>query len=76
MPVSSIHMLIFSPSYLSLVLLLLSLLLCVIGEGLLQGGWIIFDRDGLPRAAFQEDAKQRVPIDKIVDEVKKISVSK
>lgn len=46
------------------------------GEGLLQGGWIIFDRDGFPRAAFQEDAKKRVPIDKIVDEVKKMSVSK
>jgi len=37
---------------------------------------VIFDRDGVPRAAFQEDAKQRVPIDKIVDEVKKMSVSK
>ena len=49
---------------------------CVLGEGLLQGGWIVFDTDGVPRAAFQEDAKQRVPIDEIVDEVKKLSVSK
>lgn len=37
---------------------------------------IVFDRDGIPRAAFQEDAKKRVPIDAIVDEVKKMSVSK
>ena len=37
---------------------------------------IVFDRDGIPRAAFQEDAKKRVPIDAIVDEVKKMSASK
>lgn len=37
---------------------------------------IVFDGDGIPRAAFQEDAKKRVPIDAIVDEVKKMSLSK
>lgn len=46
------------------------------GEGLLQGGWILFDTDGTPRAAFQEDAKKRIPIDKIIEEVNKISDSK
>lgn len=40
------------------------------GEGFLQGGWILFDREGIPRAAFQENAKQRVPIDDILEEVK------
>jgi len=46
------------------------------GEGLLQGGWILFDTDGIPRAAFQEDAKKRIPIDKIIEEAKMMSVSK
>lgn len=46
--------------------------LVVLGEGLLQGGWIIFDKEGVPKAAFQENAKERIPIDKIVEEVKKL----
>eukprot|EP00985_Skeletonema_marinoi_P024096 scaffold16518_cov139-Skeletonema_marinoi.AAC.12 len=45
-------------------------------EGLLQGGWILFDTDGIPLAAFQEDAKKRIPIDKIIEEAKMMSVSK
>eukprot|EP00984_Skeletonema_dohrnii_P007918 scaffold2914_cov96-Skeletonema_dohrnii-CCMP3373.AAC.5 len=45
-------------------------------EGLLQGGWILFDTDGIPRAAFQEDAKKRIPIDKIIEEAKMMSSSK
>lgn len=40
------------------------------GEGLLQGGWIIFDKEGIPKAAFQENIKMRVPIDDILKEVK------
>lgn len=36
------------------------------GEGFLQGGWILFDTTGAPQAAFQENAKQRVPIDDIL----------
>jgi len=40
------------------------------GEGFLQGGWILFDPNGIPQAAFQENAKQRVPIDDILKEVK------
>lgn len=39
------------------------------GEGFLQGGWILFDPQGIPKAAFQENAKQRVPIDEILKEV-------
>lgn len=35
------------------------------GEGFLQGGWILLDRNGVPQAAFQENMKQRVPIDEI-----------
>ena len=40
------------------------------GEGLLQGGWILFDKEGIPKAAFQENVKMRVPIDDILKEVK------
>lgn len=43
------------------------------GEGFLQGGWILFDTEGNPKAAFQENAKQRVPIDDILKEVKAMS---
>jgi len=39
------------------------------GEGFLQGGWILFDRKGIPMAAFRENAKQRVPIDELLKEV-------
>jgi len=39
------------------------------GEGFLQGGWILFDPSGTPRAAFQENAKKRVPINDILEEV-------
>lgn len=39
------------------------------GEGFIQGGWILFDKDGLPKAAFQENAKVRVPIDDILKEM-------
>lgn len=39
------------------------------GEGFLQGGWILFNPDGTPRAAFQENARERVPIDDILKEV-------
>ncbi|KAL3791915.1 hypothetical protein HJC23_010775 [Cyclotella cryptica] len=42
------------------------------GEGLIQGGWIIFDKSGVPQAAFQENAKERIPIDDILAELKKI----
>ena len=41
----------------------------ILGEGFLQGGWILFDREGIPKAAFQENAKQRVQIDDILKEV-------
>ena len=41
----------------------------ILGEGFLQGGWILFDREGFPKAAFQENAKQRVQIDDILKEV-------
>jgi len=40
------------------------------GEGLLQGGWILFDPKGEPITAFQENAKTRVPIDDIVEAVR------
>lgn len=40
------------------------------GEGMLQGGWILFDREGVPQAAFQENVKVRVPIDDILIKVK------
>ena len=40
------------------------------GEGNLQGGWILFDKEGIPKAAFQENVKIRVPIDDILKEVK------
>lgn len=43
------------------------------GEGLIQGGWIIFDKSGVPQAAFQENAKERIPIDDILVELKKIA---
>ncbi|KAL3795509.1 hypothetical protein ACHAWO_007303 [Cyclotella atomus] len=43
------------------------------GEGLLQGGWIIFDTNGMPCAAFQENAKERIPIESILAEAKKLS---
>lgn len=43
------------------------------GEGFLQGGWIIFDANGIPKAAFQENAKQRVQIDDILKQVKSMS---
>ena len=39
------------------------------GEAYIQGGWIIFDTNGIPQAAFQENAKKRVPIDDILKEV-------
>lgn len=39
------------------------------GEGFLQGGWIIFNKDGIPETAFQENAKQRIPIDDIMNEI-------
>jgi len=39
------------------------------GEGFLQGGWILSNRSGIPQAAFQENAKQRVQIDAILKEV-------
>ncbi|KAL7488928.1 hypothetical protein ACHAW6_014512 [Cyclotella cf. meneghiniana] len=42
------------------------------GEGLIQGGWIIFDKNGVPQAAFQENAKERIPVDDILAELKKI----
>lgn len=44
------------------------------GEGFLQGGWILFDTNGVPKAAFQENAKQRVPIDSILKEVQSMRV--
>merc|ERR1711937_261435 len=40
------------------------------GEGFVQGGWILFDPDGAPRAAFQENYKKPVPIEDILKEVK------
>ena len=46
------------------------------GEGFLQGGWILFDREGIPQAAFQENAKKRVPIEDILKEVQLMSDSK
>jgi len=46
------------------------------GEGFLQGGWILCDPDGKPKAAFQENAKTRVPIDAILKEVQSMSGSK
>lgn len=39
------------------------------GEGFLQGGWIIFDADGQPKHAYQEDAKQRIPGDQIAEDL-------
>ncbi|KAL7440355.1 hypothetical protein ACHAXH_008072, partial [Discostella pseudostelligera] len=46
------------------------------GEGFLQGGWILFDKEGIPQAAFQENAKQRVPIDEIIKEVQSMRNTK
>lgn len=46
------------------------------GEGFLQGGWILFKPDGEPVAAFQENAKKRVPIDNIVAAIKKMREEK
>ncbi len=43
-----------------------------LGEGLIQGGWIIFDKNGVPQAAFQENAKERIPIDDILAELRKL----
>jgi hypothetical protein len=39
---------------------------------LVQGGWIIFDNKGVPKAAFQENAKQRIPVDAILAEMNKM----
>ena len=44
----------------------------MIGEGTIHGGWILFDKNGVPQSAFQEDAKQRIPIDNILSESKKM----
>lgn len=46
------------------------------GEGFLQGGWILFDKEGIPQAAFQENAKQRVPLVDILKEVKSMQNNK
>ena len=35
-----------------------------------MGGWILFDKEGIPQSAFLENAKKRVPIDDILKEVK------
>ena len=46
------------------------------GEGILQGGWILFKPDGEPVAAFQENAKKRVPIDDILAAIRKMREEK
>eukprot|EP01082_Thalassiosira_pseudonana_P009386 g8220.t1 g8220 contig29:30129-30882(+) len=46
------------------------------GEGLIQGGWILFDANGIPKAAFQENAKERIPIDDILLEMQRMKDSK
>ena len=54
----------------------IEIIVCICsGEGLLQGGWILFDKEGIPQAAFQENAKKRVPIADILEEVKSMQRS-
>lgn len=45
---------------------LTAMFISFIGEGLIQGGWIIFDANGEPKAAFKEDANERIPINDIL----------
>lgn len=52
------------------ILFLTAVLCLIIGEGFLMGGWILFDKEGIPQSAFLENAKKRVPIDDILKEVK------
>jgi hypothetical protein len=56
--------------------MLIFFLLFCIGEGFLQGGWILFDKEGIPKAAFQENAKKRVPIEDILKEVQSMRSNK
>lgn len=56
-------------------ILFVSAISAYLGEGFLQGGWILFDREGNPKAAFQENAKKRVPIDDILKEVQSMRSS-
>jgi hypothetical protein len=36
----------------------------------------LFDKEGIPQAAFQENAKQRIPIDEIIKEVQSMRHTK
>ncbi len=40
------------------------------GEGLIQGGIIIFDKTGKARYAYREETGSEVPIDDIISAVK------
>jgi len=44
----------------------------MIGEGLVQGGIIIFDKDGQPRAIYKEETGSELPINDIIDSLEVI----
>lgn len=44
----------------------------LIGEGLVQGGIIIFDKDGQPRAIYKEETGSELPINDIIDSLEVI----
>jgi hypothetical protein len=46
------------------------------GEGLVQGGIIIFGRDGKPKYAYEEETGKEVPVDDIIAAVDAIKAGK
>lgn len=46
------------------------------GEGLVQGGVVIFGRDGKARYAYEEETGQELPVDDIIEAVKAVKSGK